>query len=447
MSSRRSAGAQSASVAVRQVDRFEVALATRGGTAEGLAVEHPFFFDGFLQNPEQAAEAMLLVSRVARTRFFTPMNMVAAQIRAADPVVSCDGQNLRFESFSPCCGVYARLDLRPGSLEAAVAMPGTTNVDFNDDMRGVLAGVGGTDPLHLNVGEAVTATSLVGSAVEERVPLPDRWVKGFAESQISGAELDERVVVTSTAARQFIRSLPATSAPSGPPFGVAPTSAGLRLTTSVATSAVRVGGPERLRILEPLLRFATAMRVSGPSGNGAAVSQWQLDLDDAHLTLVLSPAPSRGFSGEGGVLDTLVDATLEDQADDVLTELATVRDPDTIAANLGLAPHRVIAVLGWLGAAGLIGYDGGVGEYFHRELPLRPSDKLQPRLAGAHRLVEKGVVTLRGDGGEVGSGSSRYQVRDGERVSCTCLWFAQFRLERGPCKHLLAVRIAKKTRP
>ncbi len=421
-------------------------MATPGGNVTGQAVEHPFFFDGFLQHPEQAAQAMLLVSRVARTRFFTPMSMVAARIRAADPVVSCDGQNLRFESFSPCCGVYARLDLRPGSLDTAVALPGTTNVDFTDGMRGILAGIGGTDPLHLNVGEAVTATSLAGTAVEEKVPLPDRWIKGFAEAQLSGSRVAERLAVTPAAARQFVRSLPATSAPNGPSFGVAPTATGLRLTSATTPgSVVRLGGPERLRILEPLLRFATALRVSGPAGGDTAMSQWQLDLADAHLTLALSPTPSRGFSGEGKALDALAGETDEEEGDAVLASLSTNTTPTAIAADLGYAIEQVIAVLDRLGAAGLIGYDAGIGEYFHRELPLRPSQKLQPRLAGAHRLVAKGAVTLGDQGGEVASGSSVYQVRDGDVISCTCPWFAQYRLERGPCKHLLAVRLAKKS--
>lgn len=386
---------------------------------------------------------MLLVARVARTRFFTPMNMVRARIQAADPVVSYDGSTLRFESFSPCCGVYARLDLRSGSLDAAVALAGTTNVDFNDDMRSVLAEVGETDPLHLNVGEAVTASTLSGTATEQRVPLPDRWIKGFAEAQVTGSQMHERIVVTPTAARQFVRSLPSTSAPSGPAFGVAATSSGLRLTSSAAAAPLRLGGPERLRVLEPVLRFADAVRVSGPGVDAAAASQWQLDLADAHLTVVLSPTAGRGFSGEGGALGAILDEGAEDDADQVLTALADRGEAEAIAEALGVSIERVLAALGWLGADGLVGYDAAERRYFHRELPTRATEKIHPRLAGARRLVEKGSVTLQTDGGEVISGSSTYQVADGQRTSCTCRWFAQYRLERGPCKHLLAVRIQR----
>lgn len=437
---------RSLSVVRRSGARYDVDLATYGGTVAGSSVQHPFFFDGFVNYPEQTAHGLLLVARVARTRFYTPPNMVRARIRAADPVVSHDGSVLRFESFSPCCGVYARLDLRAGSLDAAVALRGTTNVDFNEDMRGLLAQVGPSDPLHLNVGEALTASTLSGTATEERVPLPDRWIKGFAEAQILGAQMKQQMVVSPTAARRFLRTLPATSTPYGPGFGVVAASGagGLRLTSATGDTTVRLGGPERLRILEPMVRFAGALRISGAGGYSAAASQWQLDLTEAHLTLILSPSAARGFSGEGAALDALLDNDAEKDATRVLGCLATRNDPSEIASSLRMPVERVRAALDSLGAAGLVGYDSGAGAYFRRELPVRPVEELHPRLAGARRLVDRGAVTLRPGGGDVVSGPATYYVRDGGRSTCTCLWFAQHGLERGSCKHLLAVRIARK---
>ena len=46
---------------------------------------------------------------------------------------------LRFESFSACAGVYARLDLEPGVLDGRPREWGTTNVDFNTPMRAALS--------------------------------------------------------------------------------------------------------------------------------------------------------------------------------------------------------------------------------------------------------------------------------------------------------------------
>ncbi len=52
------------------------------------------------------------------TRFYVPPNTLAAILRAADPVVTSTPQGLRFESFSACCGVYARLDVAREALDS-----------------------------------------------------------------------------------------------------------------------------------------------------------------------------------------------------------------------------------------------------------------------------------------------------------------------------------------
>ena len=77
----------------------DVVLATSGGNVEGQPATHPRFFDGFLQQPDQTAVGLLACARVARTRYYEPPGMVAAILRAADPVVTSEAANLRFESF------------------------------------------------------------------------------------------------------------------------------------------------------------------------------------------------------------------------------------------------------------------------------------------------------------------------------------------------------------
>ena len=125
----------------------EVSLATSGGRAE-----HPWFFSGFLGAPRQTAQALLVVAEVARTRYYEPPQMVRARILAADPVVTSNLDRLRFESFSACAGVYARLDLEPGLLGEAPRDWGTTNVDFNPPMRAALARVHDADAMLMHVG-------------------------------------------------------------------------------------------------------------------------------------------------------------------------------------------------------------------------------------------------------------------------------------------------------
>jgi predicted nucleic acid-binding Zn finger protein len=47
----------------------------------------------------------------------------------------------------------------------------------------------------------------------------------------------------------------------------------------------------------------------------------------------------------------------------------------------------------------------------------------------------------------VGKGEHAHLVRTDEtgQLSCTCLWWAKYRGGRGPCKHVLATRMARDT--
>ena len=115
-----------------------LALATSGGSTPEGAAAHPYFFSGFMEHPDVIAASLLVVARVARTRYYTPPGMVAAILRAADPVVTSTSEGLRFESFSACCGVYARLDVDSSALDATHSAVGVTNVDVNPPLRTAL---------------------------------------------------------------------------------------------------------------------------------------------------------------------------------------------------------------------------------------------------------------------------------------------------------------------
>src|SRR5271154_1195018 len=93
-------------LAADRVSKRQLRLATSGGVEK-----HPYFFTGRFQNPKQSADLLLALSAISRTRFFSPGELRERMLAAADPVVTSDGNQLRFEVFSVCCGAYARLDL------------------------------------------------------------------------------------------------------------------------------------------------------------------------------------------------------------------------------------------------------------------------------------------------------------------------------------------------
>ncbi len=430
--------------------RVDLLLATSGGRTAGGPAAHPAFFDGFLGHPEQAAAALLAVAKVARTRFYTPPGMVAAVLRAADPVVTSNGDRLRFESFSACCGVYARYDALPGGLDGNVVDTGTTNVDFNPPMRDALARIGSLEPLHLQVGEEVVLRTLDAEVTEKRVPLPERWLKGFAEVQLASATVTPVFDVAAREARSFLRGLLGSSGRK--PVWIVPAGQGLRITTRPTAQGVSLSGLARLQPLEPLLRFAQSLRgYAAPHDQQGATGVWELELEDARLVLALSPDSSRSFSGEGGVLWDLVDEDSADDADLVAALLAFEPHIDVarLATEAGLTPDRVVRALGRLGAAGRVGYDAAEASYFHRELPYDP-DRLaamHPRLRDASALVDAAAIRIEERAAYVTSGAVEHVVRrtpDGHR--CTCPWFARHHGNRGPCKHVLAVELVRRRR-
>ena len=426
--------------------RAEVSLATSGGRSP-----NPYFFTGFLAAPRQTAQALLVVTEVARTRYYEPPNMVAARIDAADPVVTSNLDRLRFESFSVCCGVYARLDLEPGVLDGRPRAWGTTNVDFNPPMRAALARVHDDEAMLMHVGhDEVRVETLAGSAVERKVPLPERWLKGFAEVQVASAHMVARHELPGVEARRFLQSLPRTKSRSV--AWATPAGRGLRLSARADDAAVCLAGPERLRLLEKVLPFARTLRAYGPlpeSGRGAEPSVWEVELDGARIVFALSPALFRGFSGEGGVLSDIASAE-EDVVDDVAETLhgEAVIDVEQVSQATGIERTRVQSALGALGGAGRVGYDLAQNAYFHRELPYDRAvlEKMHPRLRGARELVEQGAVRLVDEAkATVRSGDAEYVVRvEGGVTRCTCAWFAKHRGERGPCKHVLAVEHARR---
>jgi SWIM zinc finger len=431
----------------------ELCLATSGGQTAAGPAAHPRFFADFLGHPEQSASGMLAVARVARTRFFNPS---AATLR--DPVVTSNADRLRFEAFSSCCGVHARLDLLPGSLEGPALDVGTTNVDLNPPTRQALAGIRGGEPLHLEVGDGgITVTTMEATAVERKVPLPARWLKGFAEVQLATAGMDLVAELPPTEARRLLSGLPRSGRDGV--LWLVPAGRSLRVTARPGPGAACLAGPDRLvRMAEPLLRFVEGLRVYGapvPAGAGrtgrdlARASAWELVLRDARLVLTLSPEVSRGFSGEGGVLGDLTDDTAAEDADLLAVLLAWEPrvDVELLARRAGLPSERVLAALAHLGAAGRVGYDLAEGGYFHRELPFDPAAlaAMHPRLGTARALLDAGSITFERDGDAlVRSGDTIYLVRqaeDGPR--CTCRWWGRYAGSRGPCKHVLAVRVAR----
>ncbi|WEK12341.1 MAG: SWIM zinc finger family protein [Candidatus Microbacterium phytovorans] len=424
------------------IDRDGIRLATTRTDAS--------FFSGFVEHPKVLADALLVLARISRTRYYVPPGMLAAVLRAADPVVTVAPDSLRFEAFSACCGVYARLDVTSDGMEVGSRTSGVTNVDVNPPLRAALAALRDHEPLHLVVtSDAMEVSTMDATVREEKVTLPDRWVRGFAETQVALNFMSERLRLDAASARRMIRSLPSSS-PTRSLVWVVPTSGTqVRLATRAASdgAGVPVAGPERLRAIDPLLRHATSLRGYGAHSMASA---WVVDVPGGRFTLCLSPDKSRGFSGEGGLLEKLLVDGPERSLDAQLLDSslsAGIYLPPT-GDGLGLETARFDAAVAVLATGGRLGYDLESAAYFHRPLPLDAIDfsrieEAHPRLVAARGLVSDGAVTGSGDRFVVRSGDEVYQVRrrPDATFACTCAWYARHASSRGPCKHILAARL------
>jgi hypothetical protein len=402
------------------------------------------FFDGWLARPGLAAGLLLAVAAVARSRYFRP-----GSGRLLDPILTSGDGRLRLESFSSCCGVYARADLLPEALRDVRVDPGTTNVDLNQEVRDALARVDDRDEMRLCLGtDGMAVVTRETAAFERKVALPTRWIRGLGEAALTQVGMEPWARVEAAAARRFLAALPPAGNPASSPYSVVLRGRELRLRQPAIADAPSVAGPYRLRELRPLARYVESLTVWTRPGGGDRASGWQLDLPGARMWLVLSPHVARGFSGEGQALGSLADPAAVEAAAELRGELAwSARiDEAGLAARAGLPVERLRDLLAVLGSQGLVGRDAAERAWFRRDLPFAVEriKTLQPRVRRA-AAIGPGDVTVhvveRGYEVFVRSGEIEHRVQlAGDDARCTCLWYSRHSGSRGPCRHVLAAR-------
>jgi SWIM zinc finger len=174
------------------------------------------------------------------------------------------------------------------------------------------------------------------------------------------------------------------------------------------------------------------------AGAAATASQILLKVGDEEVTAVTEQAsvterkvalPSRWVKGFG----------------EVSALHARMRLVAELTASAHLPAERTVAALAILASSGKVGYDLADGAYFHRELPLGADvERVHPRLADARELVATSQVALTEGGAMAGGHRVRFGPGQGETAgdTCTCPWWGKHYGTRGPCKHVLAARIA-----
>ena len=406
--------------------------------------DKPCYFWGKLKDPYITARALIALSNVVQSSFnLSPFQLALLK----DPIVTSGNEKIRFEGFSHCAGVYARVDILKSGLDGEFPEPGTTNVEFNQTMISSLSAIERNENVILSVGAKELSLIRDTNIIRERkVPLPVKWIKGLTSMQTFLAESENRHSFNKIQAIQLFKTLPS-GKPKSDYYLIS--RAGKPLFSPVKSeNAICIGGIQRLRLLEPLLPFIDQLKVFAHANMQS--TSWQLYFGSLRFSLTLSRNTWRGFSGEGAALDSLLEDIPDSwvSAADKFCYANQQFNATLFAINEGLDTSLVNQLTAKLSAIGLLGFDLDENAFFYRRLPFKTERilTLNPRLKDAEKLLAEGNVKIlqreadKVEGRVKGTGVDHVVVITSGKERCTCTWFSRNQGERGSCKHILAVK-------
>lgn len=398
-----------------------------------------------------------------------------------DPVITIHPDELFFECFSRDESSYGRLSCDFNVFEQMGEFAcGTTNVDYSQQLYDEFQKIRGYKSTQLTVDPSGFEVAVEHEEPyrEVKIDLPDSWVRGFL--QVSSAmtlpathlrlhPMDIHnicLLLRRQHERHGPRSIRWRLQPGQPlelvfePWGKV-----LRCPRTICEvtepQEIRMWGRRRLQILERLIPLAKHFDVH-LLGTGMPAF-FVADLGPMKFTLGLSGWTANDWSQSGNFdllapraeVDELTSRRIFSALQETWQESAT-----SLGRRLGLAAGVVMSGLTAYVQAGRVVYDLPKQVYRIRELyrePL-PIDRLRyanPREEAAARFVTHNLVTLDPPiatnelSGTVLDNAREFspQLRfdDDDRIidgQCTCHFYHQNKLYKGPCEHMLAIRLA-----
>ena len=400
-----------------------------------------------------------------------------------DPVITVHPDELFFECFSQDESTYGKLSTSYEAYKSVGEMAyGTTNVDYSQSLYEEFQKIRSykTTKLEIDPSGFEMETTHAESYKEVKIDLPDSWVRGFL--QVSSAMSLKAVsfklhpmdlhnfcfVLRRNKELHGPRSIRYRLEPGKPvralfePWNIEVV-CGRSVYEGPQATEVRVWGRRRLHVLERLVPIAKSFTVH-LLGSGMP-SFYVADLGDMSFTLGLSGWTANDWS-KAGNFDLMapraeVDDFTKRQVFEALKTLCFA-DPKELAASLRLDPAVVLGALGAYTQAGRAIFDLNKQVYRVRELSQEPLPMSKLRFANqreerARGFVDGGQVTCRQESLPDNASRLSGQVRDswGEQeasvtldgdqrmvaADCTCNYYSQNKLYKGPCEHMLALRL------
>jgi hypothetical protein len=397
-------------------------------------------------------DSMLALYDVVRSELFITAEALEQRL---DPLISVTPEGVFFEAFSLDESSYGRIALRPGALDGLrVTSYGCTNIDFSPTLVSGLRQIRSGQATHLEVArEGIVVEHREREDREEKVTLPDSWMHGFLEVQAAlrlPAQTLHLAPIDLGNVLAYLKGRKEKESPRGLVFELGPKPVvtvqpwdktfELRKSTYVGPPGiVKIWGRRRLLLLDKVLTRAKGIQVRFLGTGGP--SFWQCDLGNISFLLGMSAWSAREWTRADCF--RLFEPPVSDET--VLKQTLAALEEHLVLANGDRA------ALNQLCLQGRALYDPETDRWFARRVfdadpadpaPMTEREKEAERMAqggqvqslvanGArHEAVVKGryrVVLEVGDDGRLTAGR------------CDCAFYQRMSLQRGPCKHLIAV--------
>ncbi len=397
-----------------------------------------------------------------------------------DPVVTVAPDVVFFECFAKDEGSYGCLVVDRDAFENEhKAGLGTTNVDYSISLYQHFQGLRTYRPTRLQVDPTGFEVKVDGHADyrEEKIELPPSWLKGFGQISAAMGLPGRRVTLSVESVYSLLAYLKRHREKSGPrslrfvlepgqspkividPFNVTIESK-TALYSGDSAEEIKVWGRRRLMALARVLPLCERVEVI-LLGNGLP-SVWIAHCGEMRFVLALSGWTTNDWSS-GAALDLISGGFRADTV--VADQLATYLREHHLGSYSALQRHTGAAGDVLLGSLQLLAKQGQAVYDFTSEvfrwrpiLPVALSETLlgpeHPELVAARIAWRSNAVRITKDT-ETAPGrrlvnATVHSVKceavidaDGvlRNASCSCSFFFTSRMKKGPCQHLLALRM------
>ena len=399
-----------------------------------------------------------------------------------DPIVSVQKDGTFFEAFSGDESIYARVFLPHSALNTKEEPSlGTTNIDFSLLLEREFDRVRSYRPMSLTVGlKSVDFKTEAAVVEEEKIPLPETWVRGLVEVQSVLALAPTTFEMSSDALAEIIARLQSEKEKHGPrslkfilkpnqPVRVEIEPWGEVFADDWCTysgdseATVRIWGRRRLSVLKDILVGTDRVMVHF-LGSGMP-SFWTVIKDGVELTIGLSGWTSNDWASKAKFSSFIPTTNVKEELIPLALEAITKSGSTTttdLAKILSVSVGDASVLLQKLCLQGKAMYDPDRNLYRWRDLfptlDLYVDDDSSREMRGALASLASFKITKTLDDIKEGvrylSGTIAINKESFNPLleldldnrpkfaQCTCSFYNYNKLRQGPCRHMIALLLA-----